>query len=326
MNESSVTTNTSERTHPEPVDSLLDKLKTSLEGASIDVASPEREDAPYRIALSLKQRTCAVTWDRLFGFVDEESHVRFTEEGEVLRHVRFVLAADDEAPSILALVDPKPGTILSPGDYLVEMGSDLRISNEDLLVALAMIGFGEVRLDESLKSGDEERSEPWTLWSEPETPLTTRHRFIARLEETAQIQEHPHLRWLYIQGISLDPFADTAFEVPLRRLKRGQLYEVRFVARPPQAKAGESRKRHREVAFDKLSTLTGLSINGTPNPSFDIMKLSSLKKHVRLKGQAGADVTLWYALARWIGPDGFVTGEEQLYFDSLSAVDLPPST
>lgn len=309
---------------PKPIALLLEMVTQRFPTVSYGIASPvsENANAPHHIDLKVPGNVAlAITWDPLFGFVDKESNVRFSTLEEVLEHVAFAFRTFNNPPKTLSVVDPAPGTILSPGDYLIEMGSvDALMTADDLLVALAMLGFGEVRLDESVRAGDEAGQEKWLLDEKTDEPVLGRFRFVARLEEAFQIQQHPFVRWLYVQALNLDPFKkDMRLTVEPYALKRGCLYELHFLSRPPQTLAGEARKRHREVAYNHLVAMAPTEHGG----GFEALKLSCLKKHMRYKGQSGADSTMWYAVARWNGPDTNVNSEDVLYFEDVVPV-LPP--
>jgi len=221
-----------------------------------------------------------------------------------------VAVAEEEPvePVAVKRTDCIPGTILSTGDYLVEMGTQRPIKQEDLLVALAMMGWGEVLLDQSITkpgAAEESVSKEWGLWSQPEGVFVNRFRFLGRLEETIQIAEHPAISWLYLQGIAFDAIGDlTRLEVFPHQLRAGELYEMRFLSR-----ISKTERKNREVLFEQLKEM-----------GWDTMKLSALKRNIRLPGNSGASVTSWYGFARWTGPMSYITDEDPLYFEDVVLV------
>jgi hypothetical protein len=52
----------------------------------------------------------------------------------------------------------------------------------------------------------------------------------------------------------------------------------------------------------------------------DIQKLTALKKNIRLPGYPNASITTWYAVARWDGPDAYITDEDPLFFENVVLV------
>lgn len=216
-------------------------------------------------------------------------------------------------PEIPALreTDTSPGTILSPGVYLVELGSERPVSPENLLVALAMMGWDEVLLDQSMpnhstiaepmkKAASEPK--PSNLWSRSEEEYVSRFRFVARLEDPIQIQESEAIHWLYLQGISLDPFSDLKLEIFPHQLETQGLYEVRFLSRMRAQPT-------REALSAELVAM-----------GWEPLKLSALKKNMRLPKRPGASVTMWYGLARWKGPMSYIVDEDPLYFEDVVLV------
>jgi len=211
---------------------------------------------------------------------------------------------------VLRETDTSPGTILSPGTYLVELGSERPISPENLLVALAMMGWDEVLLDQSMPNHSTivepaKKSfgpKPSNLWSRPEEEYTSRFRFVARLEDPIQVQENPAIRWLYLQGVSLDPFSDLKLEIFPHQLETQGLYEIRFLSRMRAQPT-------REVLSTELVAM-----------GWEPLKLSALKKNMRLPKRPGASVTMWYGLARWKGPMSYIVDEDPLYFEDVVLV------
>lgn len=206
-----------------------------------------------------------------------------------------------EIPS-LKMIDVEPGTILHPGNYLIELSSYRLITIDNLLVALAMMGWGEVILDQSLPnhlSGhpQREQQEDFSMWSQ-EKNFSSQFRFIGKLEETIQIQENNIIHWSYVQNLNLDPFTDLKLKIFPYQLEKDGLYEIRFLSRMRSQPT-------RKALIETLNTM-----------GWETTKLSALKKNMRLPHRP-ASVTLWYGLARWKGPMSYIVDEDPLYFEDV---------
>lgn len=219
---------------------------------------------------------------------------------------------------------PLPGTLLLPGDYLVELEFARPVTEETLLRGLAAMGFGppdRVVVDQSL--GEEPKPtnaaatpeivvfwDHWQEWGVPGDGMTTdiaspvRYRFVGRLTVPIRIVNLPEVRWLYVYRATIDPFAPVAQALlEPYRVKKGRTYELYFfvwmITQP-----------RRQIVCESLALM-----------GWKPLKVSALKKNCRLPGRPGASMTLWYAIARWEGEDSYVTLEDPFIFENVQAID-----
>ena len=231
-----------------------------------------------------------------------------------------VLTGDGTGTSTSALMAtldrPAPGTILPAGDYLVVMEFARRFqvdqsngdrTQEDVLVrALTRMGFRQLVLSAA-------RAEEKTKPVETIFPSPVRFTFIGRLEDALEIHSSPTVAWVYVHPVPFDPFVDpeggallpNGTERELDILKEGGLYALRFLAWV------------RGVGT-RVEVLRLLGRMG-----FAPEHLVCLRDNIRLRDRPGASNSLWYAVARWVGPQSAITGRDPFWFEDAVLVEAP---
>ncbi len=152
----------------------------------------------------------------------------------------------------------------------------------------------------------------WRRWREWGSPFATgptvsgedlyRFRFVAQLVNPLRIFDKEGMRWLYVRKLGLNPFSDIDFSAKPHRLKRGATYEMRFLSRAKSMPSREAVKK------------------GLTDMGFAPMKLSVMKKNMRVPSRAGTSVTLWYAIGGWERGNSRVTSADPFFFLDLSEV------
>jgi hypothetical protein len=185
---------------------------------------------------------------------------------------------------------PEDGDLLSEGNYLIEMELGRPISSEVFKKAVERMGFQEAILDEEPKI------------FEPSTEAPAQVRFIAALDKPIEIQNTPYVRWFTVHRITFDPFANMNLSLTLFPLQTKTTYELRLLARM------KSEPTRAEV----LRELTKMG--------WAPLRLSLLKKDMRLPGKPNASVTMWYALATWEKACSYITDQEPFFFEDVVAL------
>lgn len=171
---------------------------------------------------------------------------------------------------------------LAAGKYFVELEIDRPCPPSALEAGLTQMGWEPIALDQS---------------GTPKEPL--RHvRFVAELRRPIQMIDLPELRWAWAELIHTDVFSDLQYgELEPHELKQGHTYELRFTAR---MKAHPSQK----AVGDEL-----IKMGFAPDA-----RLVSLRRDMRVPDRPGTSTSLWFAIARWDGPDGIITVDDAFLF------------
>jgi len=202
---------------------------------------------------------------------------------------RYVLSGPD--PYV-----PEDGTVLEPGDHLVELELLRPCAPEVMEEGLARMGWSEVLLDLSVKKPPKgQEHAPWDL----DDAGGTRFRFVGRLEAPIRIRQHEQIRWLYAHRVSFDPLGDLKLTLVTHPLESGRAYEIRFL----------SRLRAQPTRADVSAALALMG--------WEAIQLTAMKKDMRLPKRPGASVTLWLGIARWAAPMSYITAEDPFYFEDV---------
>jgi len=129
-----------------------------------------------------------------------------------------------------------------------------------------------------------------------------RFRILARLNRPLVLQDPPFATWLLARRLSIDPFADMHFKVIAFPLGTGRTYESVLVARDKQTP-------HKEDVKRMLGAM-----------GFQPMKIALVRRNVRAPGRPSTSLSVWFALARWLGPDSYSVAEDPFYFEQMQEV------
>ena len=194
------------------------------------------------------------------------------------------------------------GLSLSIGDHLVEVGFDRSVPSDVLSNALAMIGFSEAILDQSLRVPEDDQAEEWGAGSASNLPIY-RARFVGRLKRAAKLAPHPNglVTWIYARKLALDPFEKpTLARMRAARFLRGVEYEA----------VAASRIRAHPTRSSTARALRSIGLE----PS----KVCCLRRNQ--KSMEGFEAHHWLVVGRWTKSDSYVTGEEPIYLDRVAMV------
>lgn len=136
----------------------------------------------------------------------------------------------------------------------------------------------------------------------PPPPRTYRLRMLAELSQPLHTQDTDLVRWLSAVPLTIDPFASMSFELNPYQLRNGRDYELRFVSRARSAPTREA----------TLNLLTSMG--------WETKRLTAIKRHMRLPGQQGANLTLWYGIGRWQKPESRIVSEDPFYFEDVAEI------
>lgn len=199
---------------------------------------------------------------------------------------------------------------LVPGDYLIEIDLALAIEIRKFFAGLASQGWSNIILntDEeaiTLESLEEEGT------GRPRAPVPKLKagpaRFIGSLEASIAVQNTDRLRWITAHKIGFDPFSNLNLQLTLSPLLKHKTYEVRFLARM------KSEPKREDVLLE-LSKM-----------GWRVLKVSLLKKDMRIPGKPNAAVSSWYGLLYWEKASSIITDQEPFFFEELREVHLPTS-
>ena len=193
-----------------------------------------------------------------------------------------------------ALAAPVPSKILQPGDYLVELESPARAYPAAVAVGMKNLGFVHVAVDAPPRAG----------------LITAPFRFIARLTAPLAARDNDNLRWSLVRRLSIDILAP--LQGDLFRIESEKLYEVRFLCcalkRKDLEPYAEAPDPERQFMVTKLAE-TG----------WETLHLSVLERGKHVDRRPETELTLWFGVLRWTGPDSIVTDDEPF---SLSFEDV----
>lgn len=193
---------------------------------------------------------------------------------------------DDEDEDEDPLPLPEDGQVLSPGDYLVELETILPCKREWLVEGFRQIGFSEVLLDQHPAPREK-------------TALVREHCLIGRLTRPVRIKNQSDARWLCARRLKLNVLADLRGKIVPYALVPGKTYECRFLSR---MKSQPTREMV-EADLDEMG--------------WDVLKLSALRRDIRVEGRDKTSVTLWFGILVWEETESYITEEDPFYFDDV---------
>ena len=233
------------------------------------------------------------------------------------------------------LPTPEPGTILHPGDHLVELEfwRPIRAANADeaeakLRSCLTRMGFEKHTLDHSLRVTAKKRpsrakagaaSPPSTPtpqadaheWGDPERAdsidpnAPIRYRFIGRLASAIRTINTPAVRWIYTAQLPerAHVFEDPVFGVRERKdheLIEGQLYCLYLIA-------WTMTHKERTDVSDELA-----KYGFAPQK---ILCVSDDNKYIPDK--PGASNAYWVAIGRWTQGKSYTSPDDPFWFERV---------
>lgn len=150
----------------------------------------------------------------------------------------------------------------------------------------------------------------WAEWGSPfaQGPSTSgegddnRFRFVARLKKPIRVRDLPGMTWLYVRRLSIQAFGGEDFRWKEHTLNPGKYYEFRVLSRDKSTPTREDVK--------KALVETG----------FAPMKLSVLKRHMRVPFRPNVSATLWTGFAQWGRGKSVISSEDPLFFIDLKEV------
>ena len=188
--------------------------------------------------------------------------------------------------------------ILQPGDYLVELESPARAYPAAVAIGVKNLGFAHVAVDAPPRAG---------LVGAP-------FRFVARLTAPLAVKDSPNLRWSLVRRLSIDILAPLKPE--LFSLKSEKLYEVRFLCCALKRKDLEpydgSPDPERQFMVAKLAEI-----------GWETVHLSVLERGKHVERRPDTELTMWFGLLRWTGPDSVVTDDEPFSLSFEDVVQVP---
>lgn len=205
--------------------------------------------------------------------------------------------------------------VLDKGDHLVELELDGALDDENLTEGLLAMGWADVVLDAASETDEPprkrgERPRDTALlggWGSPDMPPSDveglrRVRFVGRAKAPMRLSNLAYLRWLHVRPLAIDAFADIRAEVGAIPVVPGKTYELRFVSRL----RGQPTRTAVAEALKDLAKL-------------DLERAVAMKANHRFPGRVGL-TTIWLAVAKYVGPEGFLTNEEPLWFEDVKEV------
>lgn len=184
---------------------------------------------------------------------------------------------------------PEDGDHLEPGDYLIELETIRPCAKEVLVEGFRRIGFQEVLLDQN-----------------PPAPkpraLIRDHRFVGRLIRPVVVKQLPDATWTYARRLKTNVLGELRLKQSAQELVRGRVYEARFITRM------RSQPTRAMVDSDLIEM------------GFHPLKLSALRRDMRIPSRPGASVTLWFAILVWEAADSCPTEDDPFYFEDLIEV------
>lgn len=181
---------------------------------------------------------------------------------------------------------PEDGDVLAPGDYLVELETILPCKKENLVEGFRRMGFSEVLLDQH-------------PLPQPKSALVREHCLIGRLARPIRIKNQSDARWLCARRLKLNVLTELRGKLVPYSLVPEKTYECRFLSR---MKSQPTREMV-EADLDEMG--------------WDILKLTALRRDMRVEGREKTSVTLWFGVLVWDGAESYVTEEDPFYFDDL---------
>ena len=193
--------------------------------------------------------------------------------------------------------------VLNPGTYLIEIASVRPIEQDELTTQLAAWTFKDVILDQSSHDPTRLRAKAATLG----TVLGVKHyRFVAKVETPIAIQDTPFLRWVFVHLSPLDLHAEPQKRIPIKpfRLLSGKVYAMRFLSRMKAQKT-------REEVSELLAYM-----------GFAPIKVTGLRRNMRVEGRPNISMTRWYALGEWQKADSYVLEEDPFIFEDVVPIEM----
>ena len=124
-------------------------------------------------------------------------------------------------------------------------------------------------------------------------------RFVGRTSDPVTLLDREDARWAFVRKLAIDPFAELRYKLEAFALATDVEYEVRFLSRMRAQPT-------RPIVEDDLREM-----------GWEPIKLSALKRDMRIPGRSGASVTLWLGILRWTGPASYITEDDPFYFEDV---------
>lgn len=184
---------------------------------------------------------------------------------------------------------PEEGDVLQAGDHLIELEIERACPREVLADGLRRMGFSEVLLDQSAPS----------VPSAPSRSRVREQRFVGRLARSISVHQLAEARWTYARRLRTDILSELKLKFTDHPLSSGKIYEARFLSRM----RSQPTRPMVEIDLHEMG--------------WDVLKLSALRRDMRIPGRASASVTLWFAVLRWVGADSYVSEDDPFYFEDV---------
>lgn len=132
---------------------------------------------------------------------------------------------------------------------------------------------------------------------------TFKTRMLAELRTAIRTNDTPDIRWVSIIPVFVKPFEALILQIQPYQLRTGKTYEIRFLSR--------ARSTATREAVERMLQAMGWRVD----------RLTAIKRHIRLPGRAGAQLSLWYGIGTWQKPDSVIVADDPFYFEDVRAVE-----
>lgn len=196
---------------------------------------------------------------------------------------------------------PRDGDVLEAGDYLIELETQKACPREILTEGFRRMGFSEVLVDQSAPASKDAFRKP----------LVREHRLVGRLTNPITThQQRSNVRLTYARRLQTDILSELKLKFVDHPLTSGKIYESRFLSRM------RSQPTRPMVEADLKEM------------GWEVLKLSALRRDMRIPGRDNASVTLWFAVLRWSEVDSYVSEDDPFYFEDvfLSTSEASPAS
>lgn len=160
------------------------------------------------------------------------------------------------------------------------------------------LGFSEVRVD----TGPRQAAISGTV------------RFVGRLRTPLSLRDTGVIRWTNARRLAIDLFAPLRGTLEPFDLLPEHLYETRFLSRPVRRKDASRHEKttdpERAVIVEKLATA-----------GWETLSLSVVERDMRIAARPDNELTMWFGLLRWTGPESFITDDEPFAFEDVTEAE-----